>query len=410
MFSNFFYLLRARGMDISLKEWFTLMEALKMGLHGASMGGFYNLCRAILCKSEADYDRFGLAFQEFFYDKKVHKDGRVREEISQELLDWLNDPDKVAQLFGMREIPEELKHLTPEEIEQMFRERLLEQHERHDGGKYWIGTGGVSPFGNMGFNPNGIRVGGQSKYGAALRVAGSRTYRDFREDNVLSIRQFQMAFRKLQRYSNQGGAEEEFDVERTIDATCKEAGILQIRYKKPRKNTIKVLLLIDSGGSMAPYSSLCSQLFQAASRSNRFKDLQVYYFHNCPSQVLYTSPELSYKHMVHTRDILKNCDKDYRVILVGDATMGLDDLVYSPYRSSYYNMGYSGLDWLNHISSHYRHSVWMTPYLRPKREPGRRSYFSYWGESYYMIGDIFPMYHLTVAGLEQALKRLMVRE
>ena len=382
-----------------------------MGLHGASMGGFYNLCRAVLCKSEADYDRFGQAFLEFFYDKRIHQNGAVREEITRELLDWLNDPDRLAQLFGMREIPEELKNLTPEEIEELFRQRLREQHERHDGGSYWIGTGGVSPFGNSGFNPNGIRVGGQSKYGAALRVAGRRTYRDFREDNVLSIRQFQMAFRKLQRYSTQGGAEEEFDVERTIDATCREAGILQIRYKKPRKNTIRVLLLIDSGGSMLPYSRLCSQLFQAASRSNHFRELQVYYFHNCPTQHLYTHPDLRFKHMVNTRDVLKQCDGDWRVILVGDATMGLEDLIYAPYRTNYYNMGFSGMDWLNHINSRYKHTVWLAPYLRPKRAKGSaRGYFSYWGESYYRINEVFPMFQLTVAGLEQAMRRLMVRE
>ena len=381
-----------------------------MGLHGSTMGGFYNLCRAVLCKSEADYDRFQLAFLEFFYDKRIYKDGEIREEITREMMEWLNDPSRLAALFGMREVPDRLRNLTPEEIEKMFRERLREQHERHDGGSYWIGTHGVSPFGNAGYNPNGIRVGGVSKYGAALRVAGRREYRDFREDNVLSIRQFQMAFRKLQRYSSQSGAEEEFDVDRTIDETCKKAGILQIRYRKPRRNTIKVLLLIDSGGSMAPYSRICSQLFQGASRSNRFKDLQVYYFHNCPTQHLYTNPRLRYKHMVSTRDVLKKCDKDYHVIFVGDASMGLEDLIYAPYRTTYENMGYSGMDWLNHINSRYRHTVWLTPYLRPKRSTPHRGYFSYWGESYYMISEIFPMFKLTVAGLEQALQRLMVRE
>ena len=402
MFSNFFYLLRARGMDISLKEWFTLMEALKMGLHGASMGGFYNLCRAILCKSEADYDRFGLAFQEFFYDKKVHKDGRVREEISQELLDWLNDPDKVAQLFGMREIPEELKHLTPEEIEQMFRERLLEQHERHDGGQYWIGTGGVSPFGNMGFNPNGIRVGGTGTNQTALRVAGEREFRDFREDNVLDIRQFQMAFRRLRSYSNQNGAEQEFDVDKTIEDTCKKAGILQIRYKKPRKNAIRVLLLMDSGGSMAPHSQLCSRLFQAASKANRFKDLKVYYFHNCISEFLHTDPTLKPDTRVFTSDVLRQCDGDWRVIIVGDATMEMDDLNYRPPRTEK-NKGFNGREWLKYILGRCDRAVWLNPYLR-----NEDFLFGAWGEAYRVISGLFPMYHLSVAGLEQAMKKLMV--
>ena len=412
MFSAFFYLLRARGLDISMKEWLTLIEALKLGLHGSSMKGFYNLCLAVLCKSEADYDRFGQAFLEFFNDGKIYdENGEVRSEYTQQMLEQMQQQmsqrgDFVAEQFSEEDVTEEDLARSREEIEQMLEERVREQRDRkHDGGNYWIGTHGISPFGNAGHNPNGIRVGGVSMNRSALRVAGDRDYKDFRDDNVLDIRQFQMAFRMLQRYSNQSGAEEEFDVDRTIDETSKKAGLRQRRYKKPRRNAIKVLLLMDSGGSMEPYSNLCSRLFQAASRSNRFKDLKVYYFHNCLEQYLYTNPTLDRKYAVSTIDVLRQCDKDYRVILVGDATMEMSDLAFHPLQTTRNNLGFCGLDWLNYVLNRYKHIVWLNPYRRP-----RGGFFGEWGQTYDTISTLFNMYHLTVAGLEQAMKKLMVRE
>lgn len=408
MFSAFFYLLRARGLDISMKEWITLMEALELGLHHSTMRGFYNLCLAILCKSESDYDKFGQAFLEFFHDKDVYdENGQVRKEITQQMMHNLNHHGGVnAEHFTEDDVTEEDLNRSREEIEQMLKDRLREQQDKkHDGGNYWVGTHGISPFGNSGYNPNGIRVGGRSMNRTALRVAGDREYKDFRDDNVLDIRQFQMAFRLLCRYSDQSGAEEEFDVDQTIDATCKKAGILQIRYKKPRRNTIKVLLLMDSGGSMEPYAQLCSQLFQAASNSNRFKDLKVYYFHNCLEQYVYTSPTQEKKNAVSTIEVLRKCDKDYRVILVGDATMEMSDLSFHPLRTTRNNLGFCGLDWLNYVLNRYQHVVWLNPYYRPKG-----GFFGEWGQTYDTISSLFNMYHLTVAGLEQAMKKLMVRE
>ncbi len=405
MFSAFFYLLRTRGLDISMKEWLTLIEALKLGLHDSTMKGFYNLCLAILCKSESDYDKFGQAFLEFFNDGKIYdENGEVRKEITQKMMYQLNHHNGLnAEQFTQDDVTEEDLNRTREEIEDMLQDRLREQRDRkHDSGNYWVGTHGISPFGNSGYNPNGIRVGGQSTSRTAVRVAGERNYKDFRDDNVLDIRQFQMAFRLLQHYSSQLNAEEEFDVDKTIDETSKKAGILQIHYKKPRRNSIKVLLLMDSGGSMEPYSQLCSQLFQAASRSNRFKDLQVYYFHNCPDQYCYTSPTLKPKDKVPTRNILQKCDKDYRVILVGDATMDASDLFYTAKQVTYENMGFSGCDWLNYILTRYKHEVWLNPYTNTK-------FFGDWGKTYDTISSMFNMYQLTVAGLEQAMKKLMVR-
>jgi hypothetical protein len=404
MFNEFFYLLKSHDLNISMKEWLTLMEAMRLGLHNSTLTGFYRLCLAVLCKSESDYDKFQQAFLEFFHDADLYdEEGVLRRDIPEEMMEYVNNPKGLIVMhYDESDVTEEDLSRSKEEIEEMLQDRIKNQKSQHDGGNYYVGTAGISPFGNMGFNPNGIRVGGTGTNQTALRVAGEREFRDFREDNVLDIRQFQMAFRRLRSYSNQNGAEQEFDVDKTIEDTCKKAGILQIRYKKPRKNAIRVLLLMDSGGSMAPHSQLCSRLFQAASKANRFKDLKVYYFHNCISEFLHTDPTLKPDTRVFTSDVLRQCDGDWRVIIVGDATMEMDDLNYRPPRTEK-NKGFNGREWLKYILGRYDHAVWLNPYLR-----NEDFLFGAWGEAYRVISGLFPMYHLSVAGLEQAMKKLMV--
>ena len=231
MFVEFFYLLRSRGLKISLNEWMTLITGMEKGLHASTLTGFYQLCRAVLIKTEADFDRFDQVFLEFF--KGVPYEG----ELPQELMDWLNHPTQDLQ----RSI-EELKAMgfqdeSLEELLKRLEERLKEQTEEHNGGNYWVGTQGRSAFGNNGWHPNGIRVGGESRHRTAMMVAGERKYRDFRKDNTLDTRQFQTAFRTLRQLSVQGDtSEREVDVDGTIHDTCDHAGTLHIRWKKPRKN------------------------------------------------------------------------------------------------------------------------------------------------------------------------------
>ena len=406
MFNTFFYYLRAKGLDISMKEWLTLSEALALGLHGSTMTGFYQLCMAILCKSESDYDKFGQAFLEFFHDAKVFdENGEVQEHISQQMMDWVNDPGShVLRHYSEKDITEEMRNMDRTEMERRFRKVLKDQNRKHDGGNKFIGTQGISPYGNNGLNNNGIRVGGTGGKRSARRVAGERNFKDFRDDNVLDIRQFQMAFRILQRFSTQNGAEDEFDIDETINHTSKKGGILQIRYKKPRRNTIKVLLLMDSGGSMDPYSQLCSRLFQAASRSNRFKDLKVYYFHNCVYSRLYTEPTLRPSNTVPTDWVLSNLSSEYKVILVGDAQMAPHELVTQfRYRTpDGEEHKRCGLEWLQMLKGKYPHIVWLNPGDRP-------TWGEYWTRTYDTIGREFPMFPLTVEGLEEAMKKLLVR-
>ena len=257
MFAAFFYLLRQRGLHVSLNEWMTLLEGMEKGLHHSTLTGFYHLCRAIVVKNETEFDRFDQIFLEFF--KNVPYTG----ELPEDLLDWLNHPseDLKRTIADLRSagFPDE----TLEELLKMLEERLKEQTEEHNGGNYWVGTQGRTPWGNSGWHPNGIRIGGQSMHRTAMMVAGERKFRDFRKDNKLDTRQFQMAFRTLRQLSAQEwSAEKELDVDATIHDTCESAGRLEIRYKNPRKNTVKVLLLMDSGGSMATIPACAASCFR----------------------------------------------------------------------------------------------------------------------------------------------------
>lgn len=396
MFTSFFYLLRAKGLKVSLNEWMSLIEALDKGLHGSSFTGFYYLCRSVLVKSEADFDKFDGAFLEFF------KDMEMTDELPQELLDWLENPkEKPGEEFDMERAMQN-EWLSQEEIQKMFLERLQEQKEEHNGGSYWVGTGGVSVFGNSGFSPRGIRVGGEGGKRRAFQVAGERKFRDFRDDNTLDIRHFQMAFRRLRQFSTRADeARTEFDIDGTIRETCDNAGNLKVVYDRPRKNTVKILLLMDSGGSMDYYSRLCSALFQAVSKSNHFKDLQVFYFHNCIYSKVFKDPRMRPGSAIPTEWILRNISSEYKVIIVGDAQMEPSELL----NSSYYSYGardnVPGIEWLNRFREKYPHIVWLNPSERPY-------WGGWWAKTYDIINKDFDMYRLTLEDLNNALKKLMV--
>ena len=302
MFINFFHMLRLHGLDVSLDEWLTLMEALDQGMAENSLMEFYYLCRNILIKSETEYDKFDQAFAAFFQGIESVDD------IPEELWNWLSEGERERLLEDM---PDWAKAYDLDTLRQMFRERLAEQTEKHDGGNYWVGTGGTSPFGHGGYNPAGVRVGGYSRHQSAIQVAEERNFRDFRQDNELDTRQFQMAFRKLRQFSTRvDTAKTELDIDQTIDATCENAGMLKLVYEKPRKNTVKLLLLMDSDGSMRSYSKLCSQLFQAVHQSTHLKDLKTYYFHNCIYDYLYTDPYIVDGRWIETNWVFQNLDAD----------------------------------------------------------------------------------------------------
>jgi hypothetical protein len=261
----------------------------------------------------------------------------------------------------------------------------------------------MSTFGNAGQSPKGIRVGGQSMYKRAFRVAGERKFRDFRKDNTLDIRQFQVALRKLRQYSGLVDLPPtQFDVDSTIQDTAQNGGVLKVRYKRPRENTVKVLLLMDSGGSMDYYAQLCSALFQAVSKSGHFKDLKVYYFHNCVYSRLYHDPTLTSRNSTPTDWVLSNLSGEYKTIFVGDAQMAPYELGGGYYGGGREDGPKTGLDWLRRFQEKYQNAIWLNPSPRPQWGP-------YWTQTYDEIARVFPMFPLTVEGLEEGMKKLLSR-
>ena len=394
MFLEFFNVLRLHGLKISLDEWLVLIDALNRGMAENSLMEFYYLCRNVLIKSETEYDKFDQAFAEYF------KGIESVDEIPQELRDWLSHDELERMLEDM---PDWAKEYDLDTLRKMFRERLQEQTEKHDGGNYWVGTGGTSPFGHGGYNPAGIRVGGEGRHQSAIQIAGERNFRDFRQDNELDTRQFQMAFRKLRQFSSRvDAAKTELDIDATIDATCDNAGLLKLVYEKPRKNTVKLLLLMDSDGSMRSYSRLCSQLFQAVNQSTHLKDLKIYYFHNCIYDYLYTDPYIIDGRWIETDWVFRNLGSDYKVIIVGDAAMSSYELTARGGNINWYAWNNEpGLDWLKKFNRFYHKVIWLNP-IKESR------WTHAWGaRTIQMVREIFPMFELTLNGLDKGIHILL---
>jgi uncharacterized protein with von Willebrand factor type A (vWA) domain len=356
------------------------------GLHESSLDGFYFIARSLLIHSEAHLDDFDLAFAKHF--KGVHVEAK---RVAEELLEWLKDPKK------MRDLSEEekalIEELDIEEVLRRFEERLKEQRERHDGGNYWIGTGGTSPFGRNGFNPSGIPVGGGAGgKGGAMQSADARKYRPYRSDLILDIRQIEVALRKLRAFTREGG-QEELDIEGTIDETAKNAGELEIVTRPPRRPNTRVILMMDVGGSMDPYAELVSQLFSAAKRSTHWKELRTYYFHNCVYGRVYKTE--GFQEPVLVRDLIHECGKNYKLVFVGDASMAPYELLGAP---GYGEEGKTqGVVWLMMLREHFERSVWLNP--DGPVIPSHPTVDS--------IRQIFPMFPLTLEGLGEAVSELI---
>ncbi len=396
MFIEFFYLLRAKGLSISLDEWLCLIKALDKGLAMNSLMEFYYLCRNILVKTESDYDKFDMAFAEYFQGVQSV------DEIPEELWNWLSQDERER---GIDDMPDWAKEYDFDQLMQMFKERLAEQTEKHDGGNYWIGTGGTSAMGHGGYNPAGIRVGGYGRHQSDLKVAGERNFKDFRQDTALDIRQFQMAFRKLRQFSTRVETEKtELDIDGTIDATCNNAGLLKLVYEKPRKNTVKLLLLIDSDGSMAPYSRLCNQLFQAVHQSTHLKDLKTYYFHNCIYDHLFTDPACRRGDWIATDWVFGNLDSEYKVIFVGDGAMSPYELLAVGGNQDWYAYNEEpGVAWLHKFKQRYKKCIWLNPIKEGRWD------WTYGSRTINMIREVFPMFELTLDGLDKGIQKLLVR-
>lgn len=381
--------LRAQGVRIGIQELVSLGLALKKGLHENSIEQFYYVSRAILIHDEAHLDDFDQVFGNLFRDLPL-----ITKLLLDDLERWLQDPLSRPELSDARR--QELKSIDFEELRRLFEERLKEQTERHDGGSYWIGTGGKSPFGTSGLHPSGVSLGRSQKDGSGgggVGIADARKFRGYRKDLTLDVRQFEVALKRL-RHFNADGVPDELDLEASIDATARNFGELEIVYTKPRKPDTRVILMMDVGGSMDPHSLLLSQLFTAAKKATHWKELRTYYFHNCIYGEVFETERL--RDRVSVEDLMRECDGRYKLILVGDASMAPSELNGEAFGQSFYSKT-SGFEWLLMLRKHFVQSVWLNPWRPISLDRG---------STVEQIASILPMYPLTLLGLEEALKHL----
>ena len=379
MLIDFLFELRARKVPVSTHEWMALMEAMSLGLHESSLDGFYRLCRTLCVKDIALYDAYDEAFLAYFKD--IYPEAL---KLTEQLLDWLNDPKAFNALTA--EQRKALEGLDLEKLRELFAQRMKEQKERHDGGNRWIGTGGK--------NANAMRVGGGGGR-SAMAVADERRFREYRRDVVLDVRQIDVALRGLRKLGREG-AIEELDLDETIDKTCKNAGEIEVVFRPPRRNRVKVLLMMDVGGSMDPHSELMSRVFTAASRSGRFAKFRSYYFHNCVYNTVYEDAE--FRKPVQVADLLATSDRDEKLVMVGDALMHPAELL-DPGGSMYLyaQNRASGHEWLRRLAAHFRSAAWLNP------EPDR-----FWaGTTIEVIASVFGMWPLTLDGMAAAVRYLV---
>jgi uncharacterized protein len=393
MLTQFFYALRAAKLPVSIKEHLALLDALDQNVIGpgnpdaCSMEDFYFLSRAILVKDEKHYDKFDKAFGAYFkgvdaiadFSKPVPSDW-LRKEIEK----LLTDSQK-----------EKAPKLDYDELMDTLKKRLEEQKERHEGGSKWVGTGGTSPFGNGGYNTQGIRIGGKGGNKSTVKVWEKRAYRDYDDTQELGTRNIKVALRRLRKFARQG-LEEELDLDGTIRNTAANAGYLDIKLVPERHNHVKVLLLMDVGGTMDEHIERVEELFSAA--RSEFKHLEFYYFHNCVYDYVWKNNRRRYAEKFSTWDIMRKYNRDYKLIFVGDATMSPYEIL-QPGGSVEYNNEEPGAEWLQRLTQTFTKYAWINP------EP--QGVWQY-RQSIDVIQQLMGgrMYPLTLKGLEDAMRLL----
>ncbi len=388
MLIDFFYTLRAARLPVSVKEYLTLLEALRAGVIGPSVDEFYMLARTTLVKDEAHFDKYDRAFAAYF------KGVQMLTDFTRDVpLEWLR---KTLELNLSPEDKAAIEKMGWDELMQTLKKRLEEQKERHQGGSRMIGTGGTSPFGAYGFNPQGIRIGqagGRNK--SAVKVWDQRAYKDYDDTRELGTRHIKVALRRLRRFAREG-SELELDLGDTIHSTAANAGLLDIRMVPERHNRVKVLLLMDVGGTMDEHIHRVEELFSAA--KSEFKHLEFYYFHNCVYDFVWKNNRRRFSEKLATWDLIRKYNRDYKLIFVGDATMSPYEIL-QPGGSVEYNNEEPGAEWLQRLTHAFPHNAWINP--EPQGVWGYRQSIS-------LIQQLVAqrMFPLTLAGLESAMRLL----
>jgi uncharacterized protein with von Willebrand factor type A (vWA) domain len=392
MLIDFFYTLRQAKLPVSVKEYLMLLEALQSqvvgpGSDACSMDDFYFLSRTTLIKDEKHFDKFDRAFGSYF--KGVEMLGDFTKEIPNS---WL---EKLLQNELSPEQKAAIEKMGWDELMETLKKRLEEQKERHQGGNKWIGTGGTSPFGNGGYNPQGIRIGGKGGNKSAVKVWDQRAYQDYDDTQELGTRNIKVALRRLRRFAREGSAEE-LDLPDTIRATVANAGYLDIKMIPERHNNVKVLLLMDVGGTMDEHVAHVEEMFSAVKAE--FKHLEFYYFHNCVYDFMWRNNRRRFAEKFDTWDIIRKYNKDYKLIFIGDATMSPYEIL-QPGGSVEYNNEEPGAEWLQRLTHAFPKFAWINP------EP--QGVWQY-RQSISIIQQLVSnrMYPLTLKGLEEAMRML----
>jgi len=390
LFISFFHQLKKTGVPVSIREYLDFVSGLSKGVTQLDTNCFYYFARCSLVKDERHFDRFDKVFSEFF-EGALNAGEKILAEIPDH---WI-----------MNALQKNLSEAEKQQIESLggwdkllktLKERLKEQKKRHQGGNKWIGTGGTSPFGSGGYNPEGIRMGSEGKrQGKAVKVWEQRLWSNFDDTKTLGIRDIRVAVRRLRKFAREG-TPEEFDIDSTINATAKNAGYLDVKMRPERKNRIKLLLFLDVGGSMDPHIEACEELFSAT--RSEFKNLEHFYFHNCVYEVLWKNNPRSSEEVISTYDVLRKFRSDYRIIFVGDASMSPYEITYPGGSIEHWNEE-AGAIWLDRLSSHFNSIAWLNP------EPEK-----FWNssESNRIIKKILDgrMFELNLNGIEKAMKSL----
>lgn len=389
MLLDFFFQLRDAKIPVTVREYLTLLEGMKAQFMTPSLDNFYHLSRLTLVKDERFFDRFDQVFGSYF--KGLEKNMDLFAQLPK---DWLE------KRFNREFTPEEMAAIEAmgglDKLMERLKELLKEQKERHEGGSKWIGSGGTSPFGNNGFNPEGVRIGqDESRNRRAVKVWDQRLYQDYDDELEIGTRNIKIALRRLRRFAREG-AQEELDLDNTIESTARNAGWLDLKMRPERHNSVKVLMLLDVGGSMDDHIRRTEELFSAA--KSEFKHLEFYYFHNCVYDFLWKKNHRRHSERFQTTDILRTYNSDYRLIFVGDATMSPYEIL-QPGGSVEYNNREAGAVWLRRFLDRFPKAVWLNP------EP--EGLWQY-RQSVEIIQNIMEhrMHPLTVGGLETAMRYL----
>ena len=391
MFLKLFGSIRNNGVPVTLREYLDLLEGLSKGLCSSNkIEDFYNFSKLCLVKDEKNYDKFDKAFNSF-YEENKNIINQVEKKIPES---WVLN--ELKKIFSNKEKDKVSNDKDWNDILKEFEKRLKEQKKRHQGGNKWIGTGGTSMFGNSGYNPKGVRVGGKSTNRSAVKVWEKRIYQNLDDQVTINTRNIKMALRRLRKLTREG-LQDEFDLDNTITATAKSAGLLDIKYRSEKKNSVRVLLLIDIGGSMDDHAKSCEQVFSAA--KSEFKSLDYFYFHNCVYENIWKNNNRRHSEYLETENLIRTYTKNTKLIFIGDALMSPYEITYPGGSVEHWNEK-PGVFYINKLVNYFDKVVWLNPEQRQNWQ---------YSQSTMILRDLVKknMFQMNLKGIESAMKNLI---